>query len=249
VTNDGRVPATNFKLVVETSKNIEKYNIFSTENSTNSTETSPRLLNLYAPRLVHESGSIVKLDIPFDGSPNSNLSYNVYATYDQGSIKKSSQTGNDNFLAGWPLVFLVAAAITFTIPYLHRRIRRWRKSKLSSYISSIAQDIIKVHQKLYRDPRSNELFFQKGDEMLSEKIAKINRQIRSKEDNRLFRTFYRDLELRDFDITNGEIFDQGIVQQNKELMKLTTDILNNIYWSDYNVELDKLNLQLRKNEK
>lgn len=67
--------------------------------------------------------------------------------------------------------------------------------------------------------------------------------------NRLFRTFYRDLELRDFDITNGEIFDQGIVQRNKELMKLTTDILNNIYWSDYNVELDKLNLQLRKNEK
>lgn len=241
VTNDGRVPATNFKLTVETSKNFGKYNIFSTENSTNNTEISPNILKVYAPRLVHGSGSIIKLDIPFDSSPNSsNLSYSIYATYDQGSIKKSSEPGIANFPQEWTLVLLIAAAISFAIPYMHRRIRKWKRSRLSTYVSSIAKDIIRVHQKINENPSSDELLYHKEDGILPEKIANINRQIKGTEENHLFRTFYRDLESRDFDIVNGQIYDQGLKQRNKELMNLTTKIMNNVYWSDYNVELDKI---------
>jgi hypothetical protein len=174
VTNGGQVPATNLKLTVETSKTIGKYEIFSTENSTNSTKINANLLNVYAPRLVHGSGSIIKLDIPFISSPDSsNLSYIVYATYDQGSIKKSNKSGTDNSLLWWILVIFILAGIAFAIPLIHRKIRKWKRGKLSDSVSSIAKDVIRVHQKLsdFHGPRIQRTSFSKSSQNSTRNIS------------------------------------------------------------------------------
>ena len=148
VRNIGRVPATNLKLIVNTSQDMINPIVFTTENhsisgSENLTKTlllNSRLLEVYIPRLTHGTGSIVR--ITGEVANSTDLFYNIYATYDQGSTRKSNQQESYNFPFDLTLAISIAAAITFAIPYAHRKIRKWRRKKVKKFVSEIAEDVL-----------------------------------------------------------------------------------------------------------
>jgi hypothetical protein len=144
LTNKGYAAATRFGFTMEFPHSISMLSIFSTElyNSTNSTSN----LRVDIPRLVQGEGTIMRIEAVL--SPSSEITvndkYNIYGTYDQGSIKKVKfilpqpplpylevvrqflDEFNANF--GWigillAIVTLVTFAFTFIFPRLKRLIR------------------------------------------------------------------------------------------------------------------------------
>ena len=91
VINDGRQPATNLKIIVNSPENITTYRVLSTANSTivNLSNFNPKFLELYIPKFASGIGSLVRIFISVNTLTDTNyLDYmNVYATYDQGSVK------------------------------------------------------------------------------------------------------------------------------------------------------------------
>src|SRR5215207_5804032 len=91
VINDGRQPATNLKIIVNSPENITTYRVLSTANSTivNLSNFNPKFLELYIPKFASGIGSLVRIFISVNTLTDTNyLAYmNVYATYDQGSVK------------------------------------------------------------------------------------------------------------------------------------------------------------------
>jgi len=91
VINDGRQPATNLKIIVNSPENITTYRVLSTASSTivNLSNFNPKFLELHIPKFASGIGSLVRIFISVNTLTDTNyLDYmNVYATYDQGSVK------------------------------------------------------------------------------------------------------------------------------------------------------------------
>jgi hypothetical protein len=89
ITNDGRLPAKDIVITVQTPESIIGYRIINTENTTVTyvAEKDPRLLKLYIPRFVNGDGSVVRVVILTAEKITDYSNYKVYATYNQGSIK------------------------------------------------------------------------------------------------------------------------------------------------------------------
>jgi hypothetical protein len=86
VYNEGRVPATNLKLIVTAPQVIKNYSTFSTEN-VNTTRTSPSQLNLFTSRLPQGGGAIIATNLTTGPRPLERIqNYSVSAPYDQEGL-------------------------------------------------------------------------------------------------------------------------------------------------------------------
>ena len=96
LTNHGRVPATNLVLTFQSPSNITDTNLFSTENWTSITHNQS-FVSVDISRLAHGTGGLILLNASLNGSQPTGLpTYNVYATYDQGSLTIEGAVGQLN---------------------------------------------------------------------------------------------------------------------------------------------------------
>jgi hypothetical protein len=85
VTNKGLAPATNLMLTIYTNGQIINPTIFGTENITrNAMQINPQILQIQSGRLASGQGSNITINLPNSNAKN----LIVYATYDQGSVRK-----------------------------------------------------------------------------------------------------------------------------------------------------------------
>jgi hypothetical protein len=165
ISNNGRVPAKGTTITIETPEIITGYKIFHTENITfvNSTKQDTRILELYLPRLVNGDGSFIKILIVNAKKIMDYTHYNVYVTYDQGSVKVGAvkriltlqQQLNEFSTSGWTsVIFLLVATITTALPpiiaILVRLVRRRRAGRIS-YITKY----IKIIDSTYNTFKEN----------------------------------------------------------------------------------------------
>jgi hypothetical protein len=157
VTNNGRLPAKNILLTINTPENISAYQVINTENVTTSFTTNSTFLKLLIPRLVNGEGSMIRTII-FGVNKNIDYTrYNVYATYDEGSIKVEGlnkeltlEEGYAGFLEKWGgfivLILLALFSITPLITSLIRKRRYSRTLYLRTYMTIIKSVYDNCHQ-------------------------------------------------------------------------------------------------------
>jgi hypothetical protein len=165
LTNSGRVPATNLILTTESYTNVN-YEIFTTENLTIVIDDN-RMFVAKFPRFVDGNGSLIRIEMSSgeQAADNpSNLSYIVYITYDQGSLKLPGERQIFTIPIGMTVLSAIAAVIVFSIPYFYSRARRERKQL---YVSMVSENILYYKEK--GDP---------FDDDLRQNIIKLNRSIK-----------------------------------------------------------------------
>jgi hypothetical protein len=91
ITNIGSAPAKSLKLTVQAPQNISfKHPIFSTEIYNETKTEDPARLELYIPRFIQGDGSMIRIEALINNRSNmTSGNYIFYATYDQGSIRKT----------------------------------------------------------------------------------------------------------------------------------------------------------------
>jgi hypothetical protein len=178
LTNNGSAPATNLTIFVIAPENITNATEnFSTVGSLSINSSGARL-EAGVPKLVHGSGSIVKLDIS-TGQNQSSGAYIVYVTYDQGSNMRKYPTSYSADLANglangahrfFELLFnpigfvsLLAAALMYTFFFLRYARHKRRKALARMAIQQIIEDITEVRRVLSDGNESTEelLFHEK----------------------------------------------------------------------------------------
>jgi hypothetical protein len=150
VTNNGNMPARNTILTIEMSDRISAYDVFNSENMTiNYVKKNPTNLAIYIPRLSVGNGAIIKIVIVSESKNIDYNHYNVYVTYDGGSIKvagleKALSFADQiiEFFSVWALIIgLLLGSISFLAPLIYRRIlKRFKKlteTSLIYYMTSI----------------------------------------------------------------------------------------------------------------
>jgi hypothetical protein len=156
VTNNGRAPATNFILTVESPANIADYEIFSTENRTILLEDDNHTLVAKFPRFVHGSGSLIKIEI-FSAAQKQdsfNQNYDVYATYDQDSLRIASQMQQATTISipyGTTIALTIVSLLIFAIPYFYTRAKRNRQRLHNKLVFEVAKGIFYIKQDCKRD--------------------------------------------------------------------------------------------------
>jgi hypothetical protein len=179
VTNQGRLPANNLMLTVETPANIIDYNIFNTENVTvlNTTANNPKLLELYVPRLVQGEGSIIKIVMLMNIKKTTEYDdYNIYVTYDEGSIRitpsrtLSISRGFFDVYGEWlPSIAFVVTGIATSIPYLIIVFGRIGGKRHKVHILSLIK-YVKIIDSIYST-------FQPNTEQCSKRLYEIQKEI------------------------------------------------------------------------
>jgi hypothetical protein len=93
ITNEGRIPATNFFLTLMTPQDMVEYpnypRTFSTLNETEVRLINPTLLQVGIPKFPHGEGSLARINLRYNVSQSPTIypEYIAYITYDQGSSK------------------------------------------------------------------------------------------------------------------------------------------------------------------
>jgi hypothetical protein len=93
ITNEGRIPATNFFLTLMTPQDMVDYpnypQTFSTLNETEVRLISSKLLQVGIPKFPHGEGSLARINLRYNVSQSPTIypEYTAYITYDQGSSK------------------------------------------------------------------------------------------------------------------------------------------------------------------
>jgi hypothetical protein len=167
LTNNGRVPATNLIVTVESPVDIANSKVFTTENFTVENRTimieenrimmieDKQKLVAKFPRFVHGDGSLIKMEISSTRQQWDalNQNYVIYATYDQGSLRIASQMQPTiNAPYGPTIALTIAALLTFAIPFFYRRAKRNRQRRHNHGVSRVAENISYVKQYCERDP-------------------------------------------------------------------------------------------------
>ena len=96
-----------------------------------------------------------------------------------------------------------------------------------------------VHRTLYNNPSYDKYWYKNATERSKsgEKMENVRNNIKNLNYEDLIGKFYSDLALRDFDIENHFIIDTNLKTRNRELLSLTSNIINTIHWTDYDVQL------------
>jgi hypothetical protein len=154
LTNNGRVPATNLILTVQSPANISDYEIFTTENRTTMVEDNHTLVAQF-PRFVHGDGSFIIIQVSSaEQAPDAfNQNYNIYATYDQGSLRIFGYQIQELISVpyGPTIALTIAALLTFAIPYFYRSAKRNRQRRNNIVISQVAENISYIKEYCKRD--------------------------------------------------------------------------------------------------
>lgn len=155
VTNKGLAPATNLILTIHTNGQITNPPIFSSENITATTgdntasitQLNPQILQIQSSRLASGQGSTITINLP--NSNTNNLI--VYATYDQGSVRKPPPMIGpyDAYLSASPIIIPSIGAI---ISFIYLIERRSKNDMLRFMAAKIFRDVREVTTTLEGHP-------------------------------------------------------------------------------------------------
>jgi hypothetical protein len=258
LTNNGRVPATNLILTVQSLANDANFKIFTTENFTKILEDNHTLVVKF-PRFVHGNGSLIRIEISAEQKLDAfDQSTVVYATYDQGSLRLPNQTQQPiNIPFGLTMAFTIAALITFTIPYFYRRAKRGMQYWNIGLLFEIAENILRLKEYFIANPSDTSIqlgyldkehltlnaikgFFKNEADfyMISDfytKLASRNIYVQKNFQNRLELTGFVKESVEAKDTTEQPLdYDNVVIQDlNGEIAQSADEAINKICWEEY----------------
>ena len=246
--NNGRVPANNLILTVQSPENIVDYEIFTTENRTIMVEEDNQTLVAKLPRFVHGDGSLISIEIfsaAEQESDSFNQNYVVYATYDEGSLKITSQKQRvtSSVPYGMTIALTISALLTFAIPYFYRRAKRNREHQYNKLVSHIIRHVSYVKRYLEKDPTNLPLQLMNSIAFIVRDLNDVKSAFKNKADFQAVYDFYKELVrcLTESTENVGDryTFRQGeSSQKNLEHIKeIAEKTLSIIRWEEYDVNI------------
>lgn len=268
LTNTGTMPATNLSLILTANNKIinDITNLLSTVNVTLANPGSHSLLKINGPmahpkssfvelhvkKFVNGDGSVIKLAVGAKDAIDKN--YTAYATYDQGSTKRTGAEIWWSDLSAFAnpissLIYLIVAEV-IVVAYIWIRLHKRRKKR---FFVGITQEMMDVRKAL-RETFSNKKIF--SDKYWTTKrlpsykywttrlllptyasallpITDKRRVVSDITDYMRIDDFYSKLAERNSSINNNQIDDIALVKLNKKCLELVEDALEKIDWSKY----------------
>lgn len=154
VKNNGQKPITNLLLTIEAPSIIKNSSIFHTENITitNFSKLNPKALQIYLPRLAHGDGSFIEIKTFINTILNKSRSnYNVYATFDQGSIKEqireslSPEAQFFSFISTYWILFLLIIGLIIALIVIWRA--KQIKNRYLNAVKAAEERVIEAKEK------------------------------------------------------------------------------------------------------
>ncbi len=254
LTNTGTMPATNLSLILTANNKIinDITNLLSTVNVTLAIPGSHSLLKINGPmahpkssfvelhvkKFVNGDGSIIKLAVGAKDAIDKN--YTAYATYDQGSTKRTGAESWWSDLSAFAnpissLIYLIVAEV-IVVAYVGIRLHKRRKRR---FFVGITQEMMDVRKAL-RETLSNKTFKSHGSRLLlpTDTYALLpidkRRVVSDINDYMHIDDFYSKLAERNSYINNNQAIDElALVKLNKKCLELVEDALEKIDWSKY----------------
>jgi hypothetical protein len=242
LTNTGFAPATNVTLIVDAPSNIEN----SSKYVLNTTKVDPieiedKRLEAYIPKLVHGSGSIVKLNVFLSEPTDIPAPYTAYVTYDQGSNSMeyfsarrfTSQEALTTFTNQWLSFYASYYALFFALLLIFLIIRR-NRTRRKRFMLNIIENITGIRRAL-RDNNKITIVFNniwRGPPPYKKKEVQDYIQKNGVQDYVILDDFYAKLDERNR-ILSGKASDDELIKLNKDLSLLSDNALENIDWGKY----------------